>query len=261
MRDITVLIVDDEPIARRGIRRQVEAFPGARVVGECAHGREAVAAIRRQAPDLVFLDVQMPELSGFEVVEQVGTAAMPTVIFVTAYDAYALRAFEAHALDYLLKPLDPERFRHAFERAVDRVRRDDMADLGRRLDRVIATMERPPALPPPPPPADRLVVRDGGRIFFLDTDDIRWVAAAGNYVELHTADRTHLIRETLQALETRFEPLRFVRISRSAMVNLRFVREFRPRHKGSYILHLQGGTELVSSRHYRDNIEALWRDA
>ena len=257
MSAIQVLIVDDEPIARRGLRRYIEEGTAARVVGECAHGREAITAIETLQPDLVFLDVQMPELDGFEVIAQVGADRMPSVIFVTAYDQYALQAFEAHALDYVLKPIDPERLRQAYERAAIRIRRDQAAELHHQLEDVL-TYLKTRQHGPLQHTDTRLVVKEGGRIFFLDAQDIAWIEGAGNYVVLHVEEHKHLVRETMHHLEERLRAFDFVRISRSSLVNLRFVKEFRPRQKGRYLLVLKDGTALTSSRHYRVNLEGLF---
>ena len=251
MTPIRILIVDDEPIARRGLRRHLGAFPDAQVIGACGDGQSAVRAIQQQKPDLVFLDIQMPELDGFGVVAAVGPAAMPTTIFVTAYDQYALQAFEAHALDYVLKPLDPARLRDAYQRATHHIRREQAADLHSRLADLLADTQRPA-------PPTRIVVKDGGRIHFVAPEEIRWVEAAGNYVKLYTRDATHLLRETMHGLLDRLPTPPFVRISRSLLVNLDVVRECRRRHKGSYRLLLDDGTALVSSRHYRAQLEGAF---
>ena len=258
MNEIRVLIVDDEPVARRGMRRYLEERTRACIVGECAHGQEAVTAIEALAPDLVFLDIQMPEVDGFEVIEQVGARQMPAVIFVTAYDQYALQAFEAHALDYLLKPIDPERLRQAYERAADRIRRDQAASLNDQLQNVLRYMEAQQQAQTPPADDTRLVVKDHGRIYFLDVLDIQWIEAAGNYVFLHVEGNKHLLRETMTALENRLRPYQYIRINRSILINLRFVKELRQRQKGRYLVLLKDGTQLTSSRHYRVNLEGLF---
>ena len=248
---IRALIVDDEPIARRGIRSQLKARPEIEVVGECANGLEAVEAIREQSPNLVFLDVQMPEMDGFEVIQAVGVEHMPAVVFVTAYDQYALRAFEVHAVDYLLKPFDRERFvsalQHATSHIEGRAPRDFRAQLLAVLDERRAE----------PKHLERLVVKSAGRIFFLDVAEIDWIEAADNYVDLHVGKQSHLVRHTLSYLEQRLDPRQFVRIRHSTIVNVEKVKELRPTSGGEYDVVLQSGAVLETSRRYRKRLDAL----
>jgi two-component system LytT family response regulator len=257
MEAIRTLIVDDEPAARRGLRLYLQAHPEAEVVGEARHGREAVELIPRLAPDLVYLDVQMPEMGGFDVIAAVGAARMPAVIFVTAYDRYALQAFDVHALDYLLKPVDRARFHEAFHRAVRMIRHDRADRVGARLEAALRSIEQRQR-PEAPPPQERFVVKEAGRIFFVYARDVDWIEAAGNYVALHAGPRTHLLRETMQQLEERLDGRVFIRISRSCIVNTARVREFHPLYRGSYDLLLEDGTTLTSSRHFRANVEAFY---
>jgi len=233
---VKVIIVDDEPLARRGIRVRLERLAGVDVVAECASGGEAVRAIRTHAPDVEFLDVQMPGMDGFAVVQAVGTDAMPVTIFVTAYETHAIRAFDANALDYLLKPIDDERF----ARAVDRARR--------RL------AERRGASPAESPLVDRIVVRDRGSVLLLAHDDVDWIAAEGDYVRVHAGGRGHLVRDTMAALASRLDPARFARIHRSAIVNLSRVKEIRPHGDRDYLAVLRDGTRLKVSRTYRGRL-------
>lgn len=249
---VRALIVDDEELARRGIRSRLRAVGEVEVVGECASGRAAVHHIRADAPDLVFLDVQMPGLSGFDVVETIGPEAMPVTIFVTAYDQYALRAFEAQALDYLLKPIDDERFRQAVARAVERVQGQNERTLARRLRALVAELGRETDSPPPGPPAPRFTVKTGGRIAFVDADEIDYVEAAGDYVTLHTARGTHLLRSTMGDMEDALDSAAFVRIHRSTIVRAARVRELRPQGRSGYRAVLDDGTELNVSRGYRE---------
>jgi two-component system LytT family response regulator len=248
MNRIRVLIVDDEPIARRGVRLQLKGDPEVEIIGECANGPEAVAAIRKLAPDLVFLDVQMPEMDGFEVIEAVGVERMPRVIFVTAYDQYTLRAFEVHALDYLLKPFDRERFLKALNHARSSLERGEFNRQLIRLldDRLVARK-----------PLERLVIKSGGRIYFLNVEEVDWIEAADNYVELHVGSESHLLRETISGLAARLDPARFLRIRHSTIVNLERVKELRPLFRGEYLIVLRDGTELTSSRRYRKNLDAI----
>ncbi|HEX6617031.1 MAG TPA: LytTR family DNA-binding domain-containing protein [Gemmatimonadales bacterium] len=253
-----VLIVDDEPLARRGLRQELARFPAAEIVGECANGLEAVQAVVERAPDLVLLDVQMPGLNGFDVIERVGADAMPAVIFVTAYDRHALRAFEVHALDYVLKPIDPDRFRDAMERAsASLARRDLPGSTGDRLEaaaRMGATQSRSGTAAPP---LSRVVVQEGGKLCFLETTAIDWIEAAGNYVRLHAGTREHLIRGPLARFAARLGTERFVRIRRSALVNVRAITSLERYGKASWTVSLRSGSRLVSSRYYVRQIRAL----
>jgi two-component system LytT family response regulator len=248
MPKIRVLIVDDEPIARRGIGQQLKGEPEIEIVGECANGMEAVAAIKTKSPDLVFLDVQMPEMDGFEVIEAVGVERMPRVIFVTAYDQYTLRAFEVHALDYLLKPFDRDRFVKALNHAKSSLQHGEFnRQLIRLLDDRLASRK----------PLERLVVKAGGRIYFLNVEEVDWIEAADNYVELHVGRESHLLRETISGLAARLDPARFLRIRHSTIVNIERVKELRPLFRGEYLIVLRDGMELTSSRRYRKNLDAI----
>ena len=251
MTAIRTLIVDDEPLARQRLRKLLEAEPDIEVIAECPDGESAVAAVSEHQPELVFLDVQMPDLDGFGVLEAVGAEQMPTVIFVTAYDHYALRAFEVHALDYLLKPFDRERFAKALARAKEHVRRGRSAEASRQLLALLGDAR------PGPRHLERLVLRSGGRIFFLKAEEIDWVEAAGNYLRLHAGGETHLLRETMNALDGRLDPARFVRIHRSTLVNLERIKEIQPLFHGDYVVLLRDGTELTLSRTYRARVEEV----
>ena len=216
---IRTLIVDDEPLARRGVRLYLRGEGGVEIVGECANGREAVEAIRGRKPDLVFLDVQMPLLDGFGVVEEIGVENMPAVVFVTAYDEHALRAFETGALDYLLKPLDRDRLRKTLERARARIKNpaDDLNEKLSALLRSIKTDEREGkgAHARRGDYLERLVVKTPERIYFLDAARIDWIESQGNYVRVHTGRESHLLRETMDALEAKLDPAQFLRVRRS----------------------------------------------
>lgn len=242
-----VVVVDDEPLGRLAVRQQLAAFPDAVIVAECGDGAAAVEAIVREFPDVVFLDVQMPGLSGFDVLERVGSDAVPAVVMVTAYDRYAVRAFEAHAVDYLLKPLDPDRFREAYARAARAVAREDRERVADRLEALLARLAERQG--PAPAATDRLVVRDNGRLHFVATEAIGWVEAAGNYVRLHAGPREFLMRGTLERLGERLGADRFVRIRRSTLVNVAAICALEPYGKGSYAVFLRDGTKLVSSRY------------
>lgn len=251
---IRVVVVDDEPVAREGLRGLLAADPEVEIAGECSDGRAAVEAILERRPDLVLLDIQMPEMDGFEVIRAVGPQRMPAVVFVTAYDEFALRAFEVHALDYLLKPFDDERFRDALSRAKATVRRGDPERLTRHLAALLSAGDAQP------PPADggwltRLVVRKPGASLFVPVDQIDWIESADYCVKIHAGGRVHVIREALQRLEQRLDPSRFFRAHRSALVNLDRVREVQPALHGDSVLILQDGTRVKLSRTRRSALE------
>ncbi|MEN3335287.1 MAG: two-component system, LytTR family, response regulator [Blastocatellia bacterium] len=251
---IRTLIVDDEPLARRRIRRMLARYPEVDVIGECANGREAIAAIREQQPALVFLDVQMPEIDGFAVLERISAEAMPLVIFVTAYDQYALRAFDVYALDYLLKPFDRRRFDQALQRAKSRLfnERSEVSE------RALALLEE---LRAQQSHLERMVIKAGGRAFFLKTEEIDWVEAEGKYVRLHVGKESYLMREAISQIEAQLDPKRFLRIHRSTIVNLDRVRELQPWFHNDYRVILRDGTELMLSRSCRKRLSELLGNA
>ena len=236
-------------MARERLASLLAGEPDIEIVGQCRDGEEAVTAIHDHSPDLVFLDVQMPHMNGFEVIEAVGVEKMPLVIFVTAYDQHALRAFQVRALDYLLKPFDRDRFKDALQRARTHIQRDETGDLGRRLLALVKDLRRDQ------PKTDRLVVKSGGRLFFLRTDEIDWVEAAGNYVRLHVGNTSHLLRETMNAIEGRLDPEKFFRIHRSRIVNMERIQEMQPWLNGEYAVVLRTGTRLTLSRGYREKLQ------
>lgn len=248
-----VVIVDDEPIGREGVRTQLLREPDVEIVGECGDGLEAVETIRELSPELVFLDVQMPGMDGFEVVQTLGIEAMPSVVFVTAYDKYALQAFEVNAVDYLLKPFDSERFQKAFQRARLEIQRKTAEAINEKLVALLESMR------PQHRYLERLVVKSGGRIFFLPVSEIDWIESADNYVNLHSGRESHLIRETLTSLETKLDPEEFLRIRHSAIVNVKKIKELHPLFKGEYEIVLHNGVKLTSSRRYRHKLEMLLR--
>jgi two-component system LytT family response regulator len=245
------LVVDDESLARRGICARLARVGGVLVVGECDTGRAAVEAIRRLRPDLVFLDVQMPGLDGFGVVEQIGVDRMPILIFVTAYDEHAMRAFDVHAIDYVLKPIDDDRFARAVARARDDLAGRNTATLATRLSALLAERERLPHRDA------RLAVRDRGRIVLVDPNDVSWIAADGDYVRIHVGTTNYLIRETMTAIEARLAPISFVRIHRSTIVNVHRIQELAPQLNGEYIVVLRDGVRLKSSRSYADRLRQI----
>jgi two-component system, LytTR family, response regulator len=242
-----VILVDDEPPGRLALRQQLAALPDVEIVAECGDGASAVEAILRHAPDVLFLDIQLGGVSGLDVLERVGTDAVPAIVFVTAYDRYAVRAFEAHAVDYLLKPIDPDRFQEAWQRAAARVQQErDEPDGG-----VTALVGGDPRQP-----LTRFVVRGGGRLVFVPVGSVDWIEAAGNYVRLHQGGQQHLLRQTLTGVARRLGD-RFVRIRRTALVNALAITALEPYGKGSYIVYLRDGTRLVSSRYAGRGLRVL----
>jgi two-component system LytT family response regulator len=245
---IRVLLVDDESLAREMLREMLQDDPQVTIVGESCNGREALEAIRTHSPDLIFLDVQMPELGGFEVLEALGKE-IPRVIFVTAYDQYAVRAFEVHALDYLLKPFDQERFDISWQRARAQILRDRDGGTDQRILALLEEMKAGNKY------LERLVIKAGGRIYFLETAEIDWIEAEGNYVSVHSAKKSHLLRETISSLEAQLDPKKFLRIHRSSIVRIDRIQELQPWFHGEYRIILQNGTQLTLSRNYRDKLQ------
>jgi two-component system LytT family response regulator len=248
VKPLRVLVVDDEPVARAGVVALLGREAGVEVAGESGDGRSAVDAIRRLRPDLVLLDVQMPELDGFGVIAEVGPEAMPPVIFVTAYDQFALRAFEVHALDYLLKPFEDERFSEAIGRVRRAIQQGRLGDLTARLEALMGgdTGERY---------LQRIVVRKTSGAVFVPVDEIDWIEAADYCARIHAKGRTHVIRETMQRLEQRLDPKRFFRVHRSGIVNLDRVREMQPAPHGDHLLILNDGVKVRLSRSRKTALE------
>jgi two-component system LytT family response regulator len=244
-----VLVADDEPLARDRLRMLLAEESSVEIIAECQDGTEAIAAIKDLRPDLVFLDVQMPGATGFEVIEAVGPARMPAVVFVTAYDRYALRAFDVRALDYLLKPFDRERFQQALARARQQLQQNTHGELERRLLALVNDLREPQQR------ADRFVIKSGGRVYFVRTDEIDWIEAAGNYVKLHVGGEAHLLRETMTAIEAQLDPDVFFRIHRCHIVNIERVRELQPWFNGEYVVCLKSGARLTLSRGYREKLQ------
>jgi len=253
---IKTLIVDDEPLARRNLRVLLETDPQIEIMGECRNGREAVKAIESASPDLLFLDIQMPEMDGFDVLAQVGPERIQAIIFVTAFDQYALKAFEVHALDYLLKPFDDARFARALQEAKAQIEKHEISKLTHKLLALLEERE-----------TDRkhrrgqktyltrLMIKLASRVILLKVSEIDWIEADGNYAKLHVGRKSHLLREKMQDLEDQLDPRKFVRIHRSIIVNLERIKEMHPHFNGDYILVLEDGTQLKLSRSRRDNLE------
>jgi two-component system, LytTR family, response regulator len=259
MEKISALIVDDEKPARQRLRDLLEKHPGVTVAGECASGAEAVGLIGDLKPELLFLDIQMPLLNGFEVIKQVGAAQMPVTVFVTAYDAYAVRAFEASALDYLLKPYSDERFEQCLARALAYVRTQRREEMSLRL--ITFLSEGGQSAQAGAPHLERLLVKVGGRIIFLPAEEVDWIEAAGVYVQLHAGGRKFLHRASLAELESSLDPGRFIRIHRSSIVNILSVKELFPHSHGDYTAVLKDGTRLKLSRSYRPKLESRLRQS
>jgi two-component system LytT family response regulator len=240
---IRAAVVDDEPLARRAILRFLKNDSELEVVAECGDGQSAVGAILAKKPDLVFLDVKMPEMDGFEVVRCIGPENMPLTIFVTAFDRYAIRAFDANAIDYLLKPLAPQRFTKALARAKERIAEKSSRERAQRMITALEEIKRQDEY------LERLPVSENGRILFVETKEIDWIEANGNYARLHVGQRTHEIRETLSSLERKLSPRDFLRIHRSTIVNVHLIKEIQPWFHGYHLVLLQNGQELRMSRY------------
>ena len=248
---IRTVIVDDEPLARRRVRNLLRNVPDVELIAECANGREAIEVIEASPPDLLFLDIQMPELDGFDVLQAIGVGRVSVVIFVTAYDQFALRAFEAHALDYLLKPFADERFEAAVQRARERMRQQQEGDLDRRLEALLDEVRGGRGH------LQRVVVPVGHRSVFIRTEEIDWIEAERNYIRLHVGRQAYLLRQNLSRIESALDPATFCRIHRSTIVNIDRIRAVEPLFHGEYLVLLQNGTKLTSGRSYRRTLHAL----
>ncbi len=260
---IRAVIVDDEPAARRGVRLLLERDGGVDIIGEASGGAEAADLIARERPDLAFLDVQMPGCDGFQALVRAGIAnTPPAVIFVTAYDEHALRAFEVNAVDYLLKPYDDARFAAALARAKDEVRRRQADTVNARLHQLLDYLQHAPQpAAPAESAADRILLKSSGEIFFLKAEEIDWIEAEGDYMKFHVGGRTHLMRETMARLEARLDPKKFIRIHRSTIVNIDRLRKLSPSFAGEYAVILHDGTKLKLSRGYHERIAALLKQS
>lgn len=264
-RPIRTIIIDDEPLARTRIARLLEGRDQYEIVGQYGRPREGLLALEELEPDLVFLDIQMPDMSGFELLEALDREAPPVVIFVTAHAEHALKAFDFQAMDYLLKPFDNERFERTLSRAMDRIQSEDAVSLRSEVLRLVKehwlidqdVPEQPLNSVPASRTLDRIIIRDGEKIFFLKLDDVDWVEAADYNVRIHAAGKTYQVRETLGSLEERLDPLRFARIHRSALVNIDRIKELQPYFNGAYVVILEDGTELKLSRRRREVLEDL----
>jgi two-component system, LytTR family, response regulator len=257
---LRVVVVDDEPLARMGMRDLLARDPEVEVVAQCADGRQAVETIGALRPDLVLLDVQMPEMDGFEVLRQLEPERMPFIVFVTAFDRFALRAFEVAAVDYLLKPFDDERFALAMGRAKHAVRNAEVGELGRRL---VGLLEAGAGASGQPVPAaggglaSRLMVKSTGRTVFVRVEEVDWIEADDYYARLHVGEKVHLLRESMASLEARLDPSRFFRVHRSAIVNLDRVREVQFLFRGEHVVILHDGSKLKLTRSRLERLEAM----
>jgi two-component system LytT family response regulator len=248
---IRALIVDDEPLARKRIKRLLADEADISAIDECGTGRDAIKIIQDASPDLLFLDVQMPEIDGFKVLQSIREEQMPVVIFVTAYDQHAVKAFEVHALDYLLKPFKRDRFKRALERARIQLAKGGGYEAHAGLAALIAKLRADDNY------LSRFMVKSYNRVVFIKANEVDWIESAANYALLHVDDKTHIVRETMQALEVKLSPKIFQRISRSVIVNLERVKELQPMGKGQYVIILVNGKRLTMSRGIRDLQHAL----
>jgi len=252
---LRVVIADDERLARQKLRIFLDSEPEIQILAECENGQQTVSAIRTHHPDLLLLDIQMPDLDGFQVLSEISGAQMPVVIFTTAYDQYAIRAFEAHALDYLLKPFDQERLHQALERARAEVKKSGDREITHRIMDLLSRVKSESASASGP--EDRLVIKAKGRVLFLNLDEIDWVEAAANYVRLNVGKESYLFRETISRTAERLNPNHFIRIHRSVIVNIRKIKELIPVNSGEYIVVLKTGKELSCSRGYRAGLQRM----
>lgn len=248
---IRTLIVDDESLARGRIRDMLACDASIEIVAECANGEEAIESIQQYSPDLVFLDVEMPGVDGFAVLEGLPADQMPAVIFVTAYDQYAVRAFEVYALDYLLKPFDQERFDKALNRAKAQITSERSDAMSERILRAIEDIKTKPVH------LERLVIKMNGHVFFMKAEEIDWLEAEGNYVRLHSGKESYLLRDTISALESQLDPKKFIRVHRSAIVNVDRIAELQPWFHGEYRIVMREGVQLTLSRTYREKLHEL----
>jgi two-component system, LytTR family, response regulator len=250
---IRAMIVDDEPLARRRIRDLLTAVPDVEVVAECANGRDAIQAIEASLPDLLFLDIQMPRIDGFEVLATIGVGRVPVVVFVTSYDQFALRAFEAQALDYLMKPFDDERFDTTLRRARARLGDRQAADVDLRLRALLDEVRGHRAY------LQRLALPMSNRNVFIRAQEIDWIGAERNYIRVYTGGRGHLLRESLTHIEAELDPAMFCRIHRSTIVNIDRIQCVESTFRGEYVVVLHDGTKLTSGRSYRETVQTLLR--
>ncbi|KAA3620129.1 MAG: DNA-binding response regulator [Calditrichaeota bacterium] len=248
MDKIKIAIIDDEPLARKKIANYLQKIEDMEIVGEFANGKETLLHLPSLQPDVVFLDIQMPEIDGFEVLQNLTMDILPIVIFVTAYDQYAISAFEHHALDYLLKPFDLERFEKTLRRIREQLAQKTGAELTQRLQQLVGEIQRQPRF------LERVMLKSGSDIYLLKLSDVDWIEAAGNYLNLHVGRKAHLLRETMTNIEKKLDPAVFVRIHRSQIVNIERIKKLQSDWHGDYIILLETGQQLTLTRTYRDNL-------
>jgi len=248
---IRAVIVDDEAVARRRIRRLLAGEKDIEVIGECSNGLQAVSLIETERPDLLFLDVEMPEMNGFELLMQLDRSVLPVIIFATAFDKYAVRAFESHALDYLLKPIDSERLQSALDRARSHLHREKSADTNREILAMLSELQKQKGR------LERIMVKKPGRAFFVKLASVDRFEAADNYIRVHAGPDTHLIRETMSALEARLDPNKFVRVHRSTIVNVDRIKEIHSLFQGRQVIVLHNGDKVTLGRNYRARLDRL----
>lgn len=249
---IRAIIIDDEPLAREKVQLFASSEPDIEIVDVCVNGHVAIASYQKFKPDLLFLDIQMPEMTGFDVLANLQANPLPGIIFITAYDEFALRAFEFHALDYLLKPYDRERFQKAVSHARESLKSTSNSEIATEQIKTLLN-----SLKQSSQKLDRLIVKTNGRIIFLRMEEIDWMEAAGNYVKLHVGNESHLVRETMNHLEGQLNPQKFIRIHRSTIINIDKIKELQPYFNGEYTVILQNNTQLILSRGYRENFTTV----
>lgn len=261
MKNIRALLIDDEPHAREGIRLRLKEYSTITILGECSSGAEAVKAVNSQKPDLIFLDIQMPEMNGFKVLQKITMQPMPIVIFITAFDRYAVKAFEYHALDYLLKPINDDRFHDAVQAAMTAVNHRNMEKYEQKIELLIkdyltltetAPLEMPSSSAAAAKYIDRLLIKTKDHILVIAIRDIDWIESAGDYVYIHIQGQKHILRETMSDLEQRLDPKQIIRIHRSMMVNVDRIKSLRSNEHGDYDVFLHNGVKLKMSRSYRN---------
>lgn len=252
---IRALIIDDEPLLRERVRTLLTEYRDIELVGECRDGQEAANMILAERPDLIFLDIQMPELDGFEVIKAISDEYLPAIVFITAFDEYAIRAFEVNAIDYLLKPINESRFEQAMQRTIDRLKQPDRhePDFDRKLQDLISGLRTSQSY------TTRFVVRSGSKLSFVRASDVDWIDVADNYVRLHVSGREHLVRDTLKSVESQLNPEMFVRVHRSIIINLDRVESVEPYFHGEYVITIKDGARLRTSRSYSERLRTLLR--
>jgi two-component system LytT family response regulator len=248
MPKINTLIIDDEPLAREGIAQLLKNEDDIQLIGECGDGFSAIELIKKYSPDLIFLDIEMPEMDGFEILQELPPDYHPAVIFVTAFGQYAVAAFKVNALDYLLKPIDPERFAMALKRARNNLRLHSTMEINEKFHVLIKLLKAKEE------PSRRLLIKTSKRMFFVDMKEIDWIEAAGDYVWVHTRGEKYIIRETMNDMERSLDPASFIRIHRSTIVNIDTIKELQPYYRGDYIVILLNGTKLTLGRTYREKV-------